>query len=549
MMRTRICNALWTSFCAREARRYDRACTLVRATQTELLLDTLQKNASTEFGRRHHFHSIHSIDEYRERVPLAEWRDVRPWVDRVAEGRPGVLTRNPVSVLEPTSGSTSIRKLIPYNADLRRQFQRAIRVWLHDLFSKRPALQQGRSYWSISPLANRPEKTRGGIRMGFESDSAYLSSVERVLLLATLAVPPSVAQCQSVEAAQLTTLFHLLNAADLSLISVWSPTFLTRLFDFFATHAERLCDSLRDGQLYMPSHWGESPQGMYTSTRRSSKRAEYVRNCLRDYSAMPALIQALWPQLEIVSCWADGPSTYFANDLQNMLGPIAIQGKGLLATEAFVSIPLISEPAPALAIRSHFFEFLPTMTPSATATLLADELEMSERYEVLVTTGGGLYRYRLRDEVEVVGSRGGVPLLRFVGKTDHTMDLVGEKLNAAHVQQVLGCACAEFGMTPTFAEVMPVSSPQRRYKLLIADRRLLDGKVHEHAFIRAVEAGLRENPGYDYARRLGQLANVELQCISFQEAQQRSQQSIRDALESGARLGDIKPNILGHPAN
>ncbi|MCA9239742.1 MAG: GH3 auxin-responsive promoter family protein, partial [Planctomycetales bacterium] len=315
MMRTRMCNALWASFCAREAQRYHRACTLVRATQKKLLLDTLKRNASTEFGRRHHFHAINSIDEYRERVPLAEWRDVSPWVDRIAEGRPGVLTRDPVSVLEPTGGSTSIRKLIPYNADLRRQFQRAIRVWLHDLFSKRPALQQGRSYWSISPLANRPEKTRGGIRIGFESDSAYLSSVEQVLLLATLAAPPSVGQCQSVEAAQLATMFHLLNAADLSLISVWSPTFLTRLLDFLATHAERLCDSLRDGQLYIPSHWGEAPRGVHASIRRSVKRADYVWACVRDYPTMPELIRALWPRLGIVSCWADGPSAYFANDL------------------------------------------------------------------------------------------------------------------------------------------------------------------------------------------------------------------------------------------
>ena len=99
---------------------------------------------------------------------------------------------------------------------------------------------------------------------------------------------------------------------------------------------------------------------------------------------------------------------------------VEIQPKGLLATEAIVSIPLLDSPAPALAVRSHFFEFAAVDfvgggIVDSRRPRLAHELECGGRYQILVTTAGGLYRYCLGDEVEVVGSSDQCPLLRFLG--------------------------------------------------------------------------------------------------------------------------------------
>ena len=112
-----------------------------------------------------------------------------------------------------------------------------------------------------------------------------------------------------------------------------------------------------------------------------------------------------------------------------------IQPKGLMATEAAVSFPLLGHPGAALAMRSHFFEF--QELGSAERIRLAHELDLGGRYRVIVTTGGGLYRYQLRDEIEVVGFVGQCPLLRFLGKSDCVSDLVGEKLAEPHVRAVV----------------------------------------------------------------------------------------------------------------
>src|SRR6185369_1456475 len=99
----------------------------------------------------------------------------------------------------------------------------------------------------------------------------------------------------------------------------------------------------------------------------------------------------------------------------------SIQSKGLLATEAFVSIPW--EAQHPVAVMSHFFEF----ASANGEILLAHELRHGETYSVIVTTAGGLWRYRLGDLVEVDGLAAATPSLRFLGRGTSVTDLCGEK--------------------------------------------------------------------------------------------------------------------------
>jgi hypothetical protein len=162
-------------------------------------------------------------------VPLSSYDDYAAYLDRIAAGASNVLTRERVLLLEPTSGSTGGEKLIPYTAGLRHEFQRGVATWIADLFGQRPAVRQGRAYWSISPAAGSRRRTPGGIPIGFDDDAAYLGTVERLALDRLLIVPAAVARLADPESFQYCTLFHLLAAGDLALMSIWNPTFLTAL--------------------------------------------------------------------------------------------------------------------------------------------------------------------------------------------------------------------------------------------------------------------------------------------------------------------------------
>ena len=172
-------------------------------------------------------------------------------------------------------------------------------------------------------------------------------------------------------------------------------------------------------------------------------------------------LRRIWPRLALVSCWGDGHAALALADLRRRLPGIEVQPKGLAATEAFVTLPFRGRRP--LAVRSHLFEFMPEGASAEERPRLAHQLERGGRYEVVVTTGGGLYRYRLGDLVEVEGFVERTPSLRFLGKADQVADLRGEKLSEGFVAGALAAAFGEVGVAPRFALLAPepASHPPR----------------------------------------------------------------------------------------
>ena len=56
-------------------------------------------------------------------------------------------------------------------------------------------------------------------------------------------------------------------------------------------------------------------------------------------------LQLIWPGLALISCWTDAAAGQFLPQLRELFPAIEIQPKGLLATEAFVSFPLVEAAA------------------------------------------------------------------------------------------------------------------------------------------------------------------------------------------------------------
>ncbi len=529
-------NTAWMLKCSVERGAFHRATCQVARTQERVLHAILRANRGTEFGVRYGFDRLEGPREYQERVPLSTYADYAEPIRRIAAGEVSVLTRAPVRLLEPTSGTTGGEKLIPYTATLRRQFQRAVAAWVADLFWHRPGVRRGRAYWSLSPALGGARRSVGGIPIGFEDDAAYLGDLEKAALRRLLVVPSALARIPDLEAFRYATLLCLLRAGDLTLVSIWNPTFLTALIAQLEEWQELLCADLQHG-LFRPP--GPVPETLTrTLSRRDPRRAVAVRSILRLHLPLAERLRALWPRLALISCWTDAGAARFLPELRAFFPAVEIQAKGLLATEGCVSFPLTDRPGAVLAIRSHFFEFAESNSP--TRLQLAHQLDRGGRYSVVLTTGGGLYRYQLHDEVEVVGFENECPLLRFLGKRDRTSDLVGEKLSEPHVRAVLDRVFVTHGVTPCFALLVPVEGPPPRYRLYFQG----DQAFHADPALQAdLEAGLAENPYYRQAVGLGQLAPMEVEVLDpDQEPAWRVYE--RRCLVLGQKAGNIKPTAL-----
>jgi hypothetical protein len=526
-------NGLWYLSCLREARALRRALSDVAGTQERLLLATLKRNEDTEYGRRHGFAGISSAKEYRERAPLTDYGDYAEAVKRIGAGEENVLTSEEALLLEPTSGSTQATKLIPYTRSLKNEFARGIAAWVWDLFSHDPRLMLGSAYWSITPLAYREERTPGGIPIGFEADTQYLGGLG-ALLSQVMVVPSDVRQIDDIESFRYVTLLFMLRARSMALISVWNPTFLTLLMSRLSGWHLRLAHDLETGSLSPPT---PIPEGVRLSALNSPapRRAAELRKAFRSGDEPATIYSSLWPKLRLLSCWDDGHAALHAPEAARLFPQARVQGKGLLATECFVSLPLIGQTGAVLALRSHFLEFIPH--GSEGETLLAHELEEGGHYSVVVTTGGGLYRYQMGDVVEVTGRFEKCPLLRFLGKEDLVSDRYGEKLNERHAREALRGALARHAPDAPFA-MLAFEEESSSYTLFIEAKG-----VRETALLSLadhIEGELRENHHYRYCRDLGQLG-----CLRVFRIRRGAAETHQAVCRSGGqRAGDIKPAAL-----
>lgn len=469
--------------------------------QEKWLLDCLARNAGCEYGRRHGFAAIRSTREYQSVLPMTSYEVLAPSSQRMAQGERDVLFAGTPAGFERTGGSTGGAKLIPYSLESLRDFRVAILPWLAAVID-RYGLGRGCGYFSISPATRAPEVTPSGIAVGLP-DGAYLGRDLLPALVELSAVPPGVGAIADVSTWRLVTLYWLARSADLELVSVWSPTFFLTLLDALAASAEELRALL---------HQGAEMAGMTLGP--DSDAADRVRAFAADRDA-----RVLWPHLRLVSCWADASSAPYFAALRARLPQAAFEGKGLLATEGVVTVP-DPDGRPVLAADSGFFEFI----AANGAVELATDLRSGNSYEVVMTTAGGLYRYRTGDCVACEGFTGDLPRLRFIGRSGLVSDLVGEKLTERFVASCLD-GLDGFRMLVPYAEAVP------GYALVVDERPVGD----DDAIARVVEARLAANPQYAYARRLGQLAPLRVM-----RARAPLEAYLGRVAKQGVRLGDIK---------
>ncbi len=530
-----LANRLWLASGVMDRARFRWALTHPAEAQSVRLRQILAANFSSEFGRRYDFATIRTAADFQRRLPLASYESFAPAITRMAAGEASILTSAPIKLFEPSSGSTSAAKLIPYSAALQREFQAGLAAWIGNLYGRMPTLMGGPAYWSLTPLTSGQQCTPGGTPIGFEEDSAYLGPLGP-LVEAALAVPNQVKQVGSMDAFRYATLRHLLATPDLRLISVWNPTFLTLLLDALVQWWEPLLADMAAGLLTLPAEIdGDLRRRLSLRLRPDHARA---RKLHRLDPTDPTTLAQIWPQLALVSCWADGPAARFAVELQSRLPALLMQPKGLLATEAMISLPWLEAPGAVLALTSHFLEFM----DETGAMHLAHQLQHGGLYAVVVTTGGGLYRYQLHDQVEVVGRVAATPCIRFVGKTDRVSDWFGEKLNEQYVARCLGSNCGRVSrITPRFALLAPADLASGfAYTLYLeADRLEADWQLEPDDLAAELDALLRHNFHYDYCRRLGQLAPTRVRLVENGAATY-----LAFCQRRGIKLGNIKPALL-----
>ncbi|MEE2742543.1 MAG: GH3 auxin-responsive promoter family protein [Bdellovibrionota bacterium] len=398
-------------------RRFKNGLSFQDKVQKDILESLLKKLSSTSWGKSKLSGRAKNYSGLKETFSLSHYDDWKEFIERERNGE-RVLGDRPF-LFQPTSGSSHEKKWIPYGPSLMKEFHEAIGPWLFDLFKQYPKIGKGRQYWSLSWL---PQEMR---QLGITNDDlSYFPFFQRQILNRCLCCPPSVSLAKTMEASRLATCIYLVTCRDLSFVFIWGPTFLLELLELIFQRRDILIEMLKNGD------WGDQKDELSNVPPvKDLETATLLKSFSKEVNAKD--IAALWPELELISCWDTGTSASWALKLKELFPKTNIQGKGLFATEAVVTIPF--EGDYLLSYRSHFYEFICLETGKVFPSW---DLKEGQRVSPVISSGNGLFRYLLKDELLVTKGKRNRLSLVFQGRTEG-LDLVGEKLSEKVARRIL----------------------------------------------------------------------------------------------------------------
>jgi len=84
------------------------------AAQREVLQHLVTSAQYTEFGKKYGFNNLFSLKAFKKTVPIHEYSDLRPYIERMMNGEENILWNEPINWFAKSSGTTSDKsKFIP----------------------------------------------------------------------------------------------------------------------------------------------------------------------------------------------------------------------------------------------------------------------------------------------------------------------------------------------------------------------------------------------------------------------------------------------------
>ena len=462
-------------------------CSRCREVQQQVLLDILKRAENTVIGQRYHFEQIKSIADFQRTVPVLAYDDFQADIDAMAAGKEDVLFAGKPKLFLQTSGTTGNPKLLPESflgSEVRYMVQHVREHYAREATiaalkkNKHFAQLAAQKHWGdvealsgrrifqdmhVLPLVTAApvKKSAGGSPIDFASNISARKNNTQPLMT----YPLEIAQVADKEAVMYLFMLFSLRFDDIVEIAGNHAGRLTAMIDYAREHAEELIDDLRQGTL--------SQRLVLTAEERLMleryleplpKRADELEIILQTQEFTP---RYYWPYLSSCVFWLSGSMSRQVYELDGLLPESAICiDIGYGSSEAKINIPTrANSGVGTLATFAGFFEFRRT---SDGAVFTADEVEVGQKYSLMLTTYSGLYRYDLHDLVKVTGFNGNTPEITFVIREGDILNIGQEKFPAD-----LLCQMAEEAAAIRLCQVW-LNEEERCYELY------LEPKEEEH---------------------------------------------------------------------
>jgi len=417
------------------------------AVQSQFLRSLLHINENTLLGQQHGFSHLKTLEDFRQAVPVARYSDYEPYIDRTFQGEANVLTPDPVVYFNMTSGSTGKQKLIPVTRRSRQAVSYANQVAIG--FAAHAARRDRRPLGKM--LYTNSARSYGRSPQGISYGPISVSDLNLMgpIYQQVFAHPFEVLKVGDSLTRNYLCLLFALRDTNLGIVSATFPVYALTFCEHLETYGESFIEDLETGTF---APWLKLEPELRHSLERQwrpyPQRAAALRQILRSEGRL--VPYRAWPHLAFIVTARGGTSNFYLDRFPEYFADTPVFGGTYSSAEATYGVHRdFNRDGVILAINSGFYEFVPESEWEADQpkTVLPHEVNVGDRYRILVSNRSGFYRYDIGDVVEIEGFYNTAPILVFRHRRGGLLSSATEKTTEFHAIQTMQILQQEFGIT------------------------------------------------------------------------------------------------------
>ena len=375
--------------------------------QREVLQDLVTHAQHTEIGRKYNFHETFNIRSFKKRVPIHEYDDLKPYIERLMKGEQNLLWDTPVYWFAKSSGTTSEKsKFIPVTEESLEDchYQGA-----KDVLTL---------YYNWNPesdlLTGKGLVIGGSHQINAINEASHYGDLSAVLLQNT------------------------------PFWSTWirTPDLSIALMDEWESKIESLATSTIQENV-------TSISGVPTWTLVLMKRILEI--------ADKTTIKEVWPNFEL---YIHGGVSFtpYKEQFKKLLGEKVNYLEMYNASEGFFAAQDSPHEEGMLLFLQHgiFYEFMPVEEYGAAnpQTIGLRGVQIGKNYAPVISTNGGLWRYLLGDTIQFTSLK---PFrIKVSGRLKHFINTFGEEVIVDNSDKAIATASKKTGAVVTDYTAAPV---------------------------------------------------------------------------------------------
>lgn len=413
----------------------------------EVLFKILNKNSTSKYGEKYNFNSIKSVNEYKSNVPITDYLDYELYINEMLKGEKNILITDDVEFFGHTSGTTGKQKLVPVTKKSREVGSKYMALLI-----ERFAYNNLKNKWNYGRglmLADTVMTTysEGGVPI-CSATSGGMDAI-KVILPKIYTSPYEVMKIKDKNAA---LYLHLLFALEDKNLTYISGVFISNVLDALRTledNAELLVRDIRRGSINRNLNIdGETRKKLNKCLKPNAGRADEIE--LEFSKGFEGICRRIWPKLIYIASVTGANFSIYDDMVNYYTGSVPIYSPAYASTEAIIGInPYISKIRYVIIPDTVFYEFIPVKESNKEnpQTYCIDELKVGEKYEIIITSYAGFYRYRLGDVVKVVDYYNNSPEIEFLYRKNQALNMVSEKTTEDHLRESLSKTVKEFNLS------------------------------------------------------------------------------------------------------